>query len=752
MIVHYDYFYCRNETTMDCKKCHERLLDEDMLCFFRKGEKDVSLVIKPEMEQIVLANGNVVIEELPQELRESIKHTKQIACGKCYSHLGTPVPFGPGGSVLYAFGCREVILKGQSFDSKQSKWWKFVPIFESVDERTIENFFNTLNIKKLKVKKSNDSVQSEIVFPNMDNLKEFEWFTVSHDKTPRQYQIEAYVEVLQRNLVAVIKTGAGKTLIASMFLAKMCSLNPKKMGLFIVDRVPLAFQQAEALRKDTKLRVLSSSGVKTAYKLNQLNNNCFDILVITARAFYDLVAVKKHLDVNLFCAVVLDECHHVTKAHKYCDVLKMFTRTKQELQPRILGLTASPCNAKNVESAFIDLKKFFQSFPNDTKIFLPKLTESNHMVEEEKVETSKSQKDFVQKCVERFHEVEMKIKLATSIVDLKSLNVNLSNIVQVKGGLWGIEEEFCDNPIVRSHIKNTKILMDAMEMCNLMGVPSGVKILQQESAFDDICQVFGDNEEISLRLEKLKNTIQEMDENSKILVFVSQRTIARELAIKLCTLFPNKNVVKTVGSSGFDGMDQLTEQTVILENFQRGECKLLVCTSVLEEGIDVAQCDLVVYFTGVQNLIKYIQARGRARKQGSRFITYQEGIQNKTVDLKSEEENLQKALKLLNCQQHYEFNNPSKITQTIISSIENQLNDGDKLFFEQKNMLISKPGKSDFSFLVNVDQTPGVDNASIKQKSMESLEKAQELKFKRYWLHFCLYSCLGTENVELSKP
>ena len=50
------------------------------------------------------------------------------------------------------------------------------------------------------------------------------------------------MEVLQLNVIVVINTGLGKTLIATLFLAKMCDLNPKHLGLSIVDRIPLVFQ------------------------------------------------------------------------------------------------------------------------------------------------------------------------------------------------------------------------------------------------------------------------------------------------------------------------------------------------------------------------------------------------------------------------------------------------------------------------------------------------------------------------------
>ena len=45
-----------------------------------------------------------------------------------------------------------------------------------------------------------------------------------------------------------------------MILAKMCKLNPNRMGLMLVDRVPLGFQQGDATAEDTNLSVMSLCG------------------------------------------------------------------------------------------------------------------------------------------------------------------------------------------------------------------------------------------------------------------------------------------------------------------------------------------------------------------------------------------------------------------------------------------------------------------------------------------------------------
>ena len=47
---------------------------------------------------------------------------------------------------------------------------------------------------------------------------------------------------------------------------------------------------------------------------------------------------------------------------------------------------------------------------------------------------------------------------------------------------------------------------------------------------------------------------------------------------------------------------------------------LLVATSVLEEGIDVPQCNLVVRFDFPAEFRSYVQSRGRARSKKAEYV------------------------------------------------------------------------------------------------------------------------------------
>jgi Fanconi anemia group M protein len=64
------------------------------------------------------------------------------------------------------------------------------------------------------------------------------------------------------------------------------------------------------------------------------------------------------------------------------------------------------------------------------------------------------------------------------------------------------------------------------------------------------------------------------------------------------------------GRGGTGGMTQ-NEQKDVLDRFRDRRFRVLVSTSVGEEGIDVPQVDLVVFYEAVPSEIRAIQRRGR---------------------------------------------------------------------------------------------------------------------------------------------
>ena len=53
------------------------------------------------------------------------------------------------------------------------------------------------------------------------------------------------------------------------------------------------------------------------------------------------------------------------------------------------------------------------------------------------------------------------------------------------------------------------------------------------------------------------------------------------------------------------------QQDDVLQYFRDGKHKVIIATTVAEEGLDIQKCNLVVRYEHVTNEIAYVQARGK---------------------------------------------------------------------------------------------------------------------------------------------
>jgi len=120
------------------------------------------------------------------------------------------------------------------------------------------------------------------------------------------------------------------------------------------------------------------------------------------------------------------------------------------------------------------------------------------------------------------------------------------------------------------------------------------------------------------------------------IIFTERRTTAlclKELIDKLsrerldlqfikCDCVVGHNDSKGAGSTFIRRESRMNVKKMenVLNKFRQGSINLLVSTSVVEEGVDVPRCNLVVRFDFPPNLRSYIQSKGRARARTSEYI------------------------------------------------------------------------------------------------------------------------------------
>jgi Fanconi anemia group M protein len=105
-----------------------------------------------------------------------------------------------------------------------------------------------------------------------------------------------------------------------------------------------------------------------------------------------------------------------------------------------------------------------------------------------------------------------------------------------------------------------------------------------------------------------------VDGGDRVIVFTESRDTAEALVDFLSEGFGVRKFVGQGDREGSDGMTQ-TEQQETLDDFRAGEFEVLVSTSVAEEGLDVPEVDLVLFYEPVPTAIRSIQRKGRTGRQ-----------------------------------------------------------------------------------------------------------------------------------------
>lgn len=139
--------------------------------------------------------------------------------------------------------------------------------------------------------------------------------------------------------------------------------------------------------------------------------------------------------------------------------------------------------------------------------------------------------------------------------------------------------------------------------------------------------------EVSEKANALIKELVTVEENIVCIIFVRERATVSILCDLLASCPPiveKHRIGSMVGASNYQNKrnavyEFLSEvDQMVLQNFRSGKINVLVATSVLEEGIDVPACNMVICFDHPATPKAFIQRRGRARMKDSKLILLNE--------------------------------------------------------------------------------------------------------------------------------
>ncbi|NWY69232.1 DDX58 helicase, partial [Erithacus rubecula] len=539
-----------------------------------------------------------------------------------------------------------------------------------------ENYFETMVT-------FSEEAECDNLSENLSSVSEsaYESSSVYEPKKARSYQIElAQPAIDGKNTLICAPTGSGKTFVALLICEHHLQNVPsgqKAKIVFLATKVPVYEQQKNVFRQHFERSGYSVQGICGETVANISVENVIqdsDIIVLTPQILVNSMEKGILSSLSIFTLMIFDECHNTTGNHPYNVLMTRYLDQKIDSSanqlPQIVGLTASVGvgNAKSTNEtvehictlcSYLDIqaistvrenKQDLLRFGNkpETYIRWVKMRAENHFA------------DIISGLMS---ETEMLMRKIYSVDTNSQINKNYLGTqryeqwivsTQKKCRLLQLEDKEKESSICRDlficteHLRkfNDALIIsedarieDALAYLNefFTNVKNGPytelekKLTEKfQEKEPELTALSKDESNENPKLEELACILDEAyryNPDTRTILFAKTRALVAALKkwiesnpvlshIKphVLMVFFLTQFLGTVGMT-------LPMQKGVLDAFRNDkDIRLLIATSVADEGIDITECNLVVLYEYFGNVTKMIQVRGRGRAKDSKCI------------------------------------------------------------------------------------------------------------------------------------
>jgi len=455
---------------------------------------------------------------------------------------------------------------------------------------------------------------------------------------PREYQKTIFESIKDVNSLVVLPTGTGKTLIAMMLSEYKFIKNPLKKVVILAPTRPLIEQHLNSFKKsfpegwaDMQL----FTGKTNADNRKKVWRTAEFVFSTPQCISNDIQKELYNLkDVSL---LIIDEAHRCLKNYSYN---KIATRYKvQNDDGQILALTASPggdkktiedvclnMNIKKVEVRTressdvkpylqeLDFEKIFVDFPNEfmeIKILLDEIyNDKLNELKERKILFGYANKVMLLKIQNR-----LMIELRKSNKDGNSM-IGVSLCAQALKISHAVE--LLETQTISSFVEYMRELYKQSSENQSRAVKKITSDPRFSKAYSLALNLGKEHPKLYELKEIIKNSFKE-NTNSKIIIFAQFRETINKIKEFLSDVSGAKlgifvgQAMKENTRGVKTGLKQ-KEQKEMVEKFKSGDINILIATSIAEEGLDIPEVSLVIFYEPVPSAIRKIQRTGRTAR------------------------------------------------------------------------------------------------------------------------------------------
>ncbi|XP_056092574.1 probable ATP-dependent RNA helicase DDX58 [Rhinichthys klamathensis goyatoka] len=527
-----------------------------------------------------------------------------------------------------------------------------------------------------------EEAESEDMLMNANNMTVTETpsgfkgeYVRSGERKLREYQKELTDAAEGQNTIICAPTGCGKTIVA----VAICEHHLKKCPgqakiVFLATKVDVYEQQYKLFKEhfsitDPNIRVTGMCGDMELSVRLLIESH--DIVVMTAQILVNALQSGEVPSLDLLSLILLDECHNTTGKHPYNNIMTRYLDTKLSSSthslPQIVGLTASVGigSFKDRTEAENNILQLCANL--DTRVIA---TVTKHL-DELRTYVHTPDKDFFevpQRMCDPFIRIIRNImsnieQLAQNTYNIESLsNIQNREYGSQKYEQWIVSvQKSCRVIAMKNSDEERRICRDLCNYTEHLRKYNDALIINEDARtkdsldfldgfFEQVRNAGFDETERKLtalydsqrpqllvlategqqnpKLEELRFILEEEYHNNdqtRTVLFVRTRALADAMkkwiddTDSLKFLMPGVLIGKGRKSNFPGSVMTPTNKKGVLDSFKSSDqSKILIATSVADEGIDIPQCNLVLMYEYVGNVVKMVQVRGRGRAQGSR--------------------------------------------------------------------------------------------------------------------------------------